>query len=438
MKRETYLLIGEITVPAGLATSKAKDKDGDQEYQALPKMNRYVPRNDAKYIIPAENLGGGLRRALMDDISGEIHRQGRGRPYRDLFGFFQMRVGGVAGFSTGNKGPDEELALRRKNPFISLFGKAGMGGRLGIGHAVMNGGPANIGRVHGYRSDDFSRDDRIAEMEMVSPEMLDEYKAYWLGTKSKEFADKAKLFFTGNEDAESHGLLRKELLGRYERYTEDADADSTKPDGNDETVSASAGSASQGNGGETNGASADKADKEGTFISIQNPFGGFEYFIPGTKFAHRIMFSGVTEAEAILGVGMFYAFAKQPRLGGHWRSGMGWTDMSYRAYRVSEDPLIGREFVGEIKVRSFLDNDDGGEDGLPAIEATGVMKDLLGKYVRLRSQGFPDMDFAAGAEKDRASVIKSQGRKGKVAPKKKTAGSKKMPDTKDQSSGAEE
>ena len=60
---------------------------------------------------------------------------------------------------------------------------------------------------------------------------------------------------------------------------------------------------------------------------------------------------GVTETEAALAVGALYAFSRNPRLGGHWRAGLGWVESNYDAVLLSPDPLRRQERAGTLRIR---------------------------------------------------------------------------------------
>ena len=157
-----------------------------------------------------------------------------------------------------------------------------------------------------------------------------------------------------------------------------------------------------------------KDDKGKGITPIQNPWGGYEYFVPGTRFRHKMSLGGVTETEAALAVGALYAFSRNPRQGGHWRSGLGWVEFNYDAILLTPDPLARHERAGTLRIRCPLTNAEdafGDEDLAPAFSATGRVRDLLDRYLEMRAAGFPNIDFEAGADEDR-KAIKVRGKKG--------------------------
>lgn len=383
----SLVLIGTLRAPAGLTVSKKTEGSGMNKRQVLPRMTEGLRRDTDRYILPSSTIAGSLRRALMDDIVQAKTGRGEALPYKSVLGFFALRVGGVAGFS-GAQPVGYASALRAANPFISLWGKAGLAGRIGVPSAEAVAGASTIGRELGFRTDDVQRTPGV--IEMLSPEMIAEYKALRVGAKGdKEMAKEA----LKSGDYSSTDSRFEEIVSG--KGTEDEDTDA--------------------------------ADKG--LINIQNPYGGYEYFVPGTVFRHQIMLPGVTETEAALAVGALYAFARNPRVGGHQRDGLGWLDFDYQAMLISADPLQRQELAGKISVRApvgFDDQTDGGlaEDLLaPRFTAEGQMKQLLDRYLELRSAGFPGMDFEAGAEEERETITSDNG--GKSGKTRKKAGKTK-------------
>ncbi len=389
--RSTVILTGTITTPSGVATSKTTNGSGKNKHQALPRMDGY---EKPLCVLPGSGLAGAIRRALRDDIiAGWKQSHGEDTvPFRSVFGFYCLSVGGVGGLVSMR--PGEETALRRVNPLLSVFGKAGLAGRIGIASAVAIGGKSVIGRSSGYRGDDVRRTPEL--IELFTPEMIREYKALRIGGKSAESADLAVKFLKDGD---------RSALDKIERLFDGlSDAQGDEADDGDVNDAS-----------ETKQAGSDKG-----LINIQNPYGGYEFFLPGTAFRHQIALAGMTPVEMAFSIGALWAFARRPRLGGHWRDNLGWIDVTYTAVRLSDDPLIRGTNAGTVTIRSRTQAD--GEDvGItePAFEVTGELKEFLDHYLRLREAGFPDMDFEAGADGDRASIKKRNDSDKKVKRAKK-------------------
>lgn len=381
--RMTLLLSGKITAPLGLATSKESRGTGKEAHQILPRMGADSP------ILPGSSLCGAIRRALADDICLATRKSGRA-PFKSIFEFFTMRVGGVAGFSSG-KPLYHECSLRSVNPFISLFGKASVSGRIGVASAVAMNGNAVVARERGFRADDIQRNPAL--IEMLSPEMIDEYKALRVGGANEGDA-RIALSALGISDDNKHPVTPAQKSDAIQKISHRFSEMVTRGNGKDDEASATEEDVGKG------------------ITNIQNPWGGYEYFIPDTVFSHQITLYGVTRTEAALAVGALYAFSKSPRLGGHLHHGLGCVDLDYRAVTVSSDPLVGGVLSGELHIRSNISAfEDESVALLPAFEATGELRALLDHYLELRESGFPGMDFGAGGEDDREAVSIRKGSK---------------------------
>jgi hypothetical protein len=370
MKTITVIFDGEIVAPMGYASSKKSISDTQKKtkYQALPTMAGH-------FIIPGEQLAGALRRAGMDDIRRAFDDE----HITSILSYYQARVGGIAGFGKTYK-QGEMAELRRKNPFLSLWGKAGMAGHLGMGHAL---GPVSesvettIGkdnqpynkrrskaeRIYGFRADDLARN-----LETDVP------LSFWQDREVLKFAGKSP------ENTKVLGIHAKKSGNIFDFQVPESPVDA-------EIVE---------NGTEEE----DVAAEKGKLTNIQNGFGGFEYLPNETCFSHRFTVSG-TEAEIMMLMASFNGFANKPRLGGHWRNNLGWVDMDYTVYMRDDDPRLRLREVGKLKIYSHL-----GADNLnvPAIETTDQVKKWMEAYLDLRQAGFPGIDINAGVEGEEATI----------------------------------
>lgn len=366
MKTMTVIFDGTITVPMGYASSKDSKKDLEKKtsYQGLPVM-------DGKFILPGEQLAGALRRAGMDDILSAFPEN----PLLSILSYYQASVGGIAGFGH-DYAVGEMSALRRVNPFLSLWGKSGLNGHIGLGHAigpdtetvtVLQGkeGPykratRNACRVHGFRSDDLSRNP-----ETVLPDEFWRQRAVLkIAGKSPETAKEVANF------AEHHDFFGFPLPADVDSQaaevaSEEADAESTS----------------------------------GKLTNIQNGYGGFEYLPNGTRFSHRFSVTG-TEAELLMLMASFHGFARKPRLGGHWRHNLGWVDLQYTVYLREEDLRLAPREIGTLSINSHLE-----DLTTSALETTGVVAQWMDDYLALRQQQFPGMDINAGTDAENEVII---------------------------------
>lgn len=362
--RINIVLEGGLTAVTGLATTSdgLTSKPGEQvEYQPLPRMA-------GTPIIRATGIAGGLRRALSDEILRAL--EDVRYPYDSIHAWFLNRQGGVASFGVPLKVDDqtnEAIDVRRKNPVLSVFGTGGLPGKIAIEPATPiipeDSNIKNIvARDGGFRGDDIRRDPGIAAE--LPTTLLDEYVLLRFGAQSE------------NNTIAAFGALEARRAGDNlhgnpvvaQAYAA-VNGDYTDPD-------------------------ASRSDK--TFTSILNPYGGYEYFVPGTQFRHRMSLVGLTRDEAAMAIGALYAFSRHPVIGGHRRSGMGHVSMSYRVMTFDEDPRAVPKADGDLNITSRTDLR--GEDGLrPAFASTSpLVNDLLEHFLALGKAGFPGMDFNAG------------------------------------------
>lgn len=386
--RINIVLEGNLTAVTGLATTSdglTKKPREQVEYQPLPRMA-------GTPIIRATGMAGGFRRALSDEI---LRALGEGRyPYDSVHAWFLNRQGGVASFGVPLKVDDktnEAMDVRRKNPVLSVFGIGGLPGKIAIEPAIPII-PENstiedlIARDSGFRGDDIRRDPGMAAE--LPTTLLDEYVLLRFGAQSE------------NNTIAAFGALAARRAG-----------DSLH--GNPVVAQAYAAI-----NGDYTDPDASKSDE--TFTSIMNPYGGYEYFVPGTQFRHRMSLMGLTRDEAAMVIGALYAFSRHPVIGGHRRSGMGHVSMSYRVMTFDEDPRAVPQADGDLNITSRTDLR--GEDGSrPAFESTSpLVNDLLEHFLTLAKAGFPGMDFNAGVRAE-FQGLKNQAKKAeehKVATKK--------------------
>lgn len=363
----TVIFEGSIVTPLGYASSKSNKKDFEKntKYQALPTMS-------GKFIIPGEQLAGALRRAGMNDIRDSFPED----PLNSVLSFYQASVGGVAGFGTTYK-VGEMTALRMKNPFVSLWGKAGLRGHIGIGHAVgpdretismaeRNDGTrysrktSNSDRIHGFRSDDLAR----------NPEtnVADDF-----------WAQRNVLRFAGASSENTQKVAVFSSKQDYFEFPLPADGDKAM---------------------EGDIATENDSGSKNKLTNIQNGYGGFEYLPNGTRFEHRFTVTG-TKAEILMLMASFYGFAREPRIGGHWRHNLGWVDMQYRVYLREDDVRLPPREIGTLSINSQTERLDE-----PALETTGQVSEWMDAYLTWRKEGFPGMDINAGTE-DEYEVIRN-------------------------------
>lgn len=377
------VLEGTLTAVTGLATTSdtMKKTPGEKvEHQVLPRMA-------GKPCIRPTTTGGAIRRSLFDEIVRAEIKNNRPYPVKSLFSWLLNRQGGVASFGM-TMGFGMVPEIRRKNPALSLFGAGNIPGKIAIEPAI----PTNenfreiVARDQGFRSDDLRRDSGLA---MDLPKhFLDEYVLLRFGAQGADNALAAcRVLLDAAKVTKDPSLLADNPV------TAQAYASVTGEKGETDVM--------DGDGdGDEDGDTKTAVKKEKKFTSIVNPYGGYEYFVPETKFSHRIVLMGLTRDEAAMAVGALYGFARRPVLGGHLKNGMGHVSMAYRVTTFDDDPLSVPQVDGDLRITSRAEKI--GQDGpRPAFETTSpLIKDLLAHFLALAADGFPGMDFNAGVESE--------------------------------------
>ncbi len=418
----TLVLEGTLTTVTGLASSVDSVKEENGKYQALPRMRAKRFGLDRSLgggtpIIRSTTLTGSLRRAIMDQIEKAAARKRRPQEgslasLRDIHAWFWNRQGGVAGFSGFRY--QEIPEIRRKNPVVSLYGAAGLAGRVGVSHAICQMDAASaIAREYGYRSDDMARQGDLQEQ--LPQSFWEDYLILQHGKGGNEAMKEAQ--FALGAPAKDTKLSREEVRAKILCNQQDPSTASTEEDRT---------------GGSPEEAEQDEAESRKGFVSILNPYAGFEYYRPGVTFSHQILCT-VTRTEAAFLLGSLYAFAAHPVLGGHLRQGMGWVDLRYSIYSLPDDPLLVRRYEGDLWVNprvsdlcpaplAAADGSTIDQSTSPGFSVTGELpQQLLAQFLQWRDTGFADFDFNAGAEHEKKTILES---KGKTPKSKKTAGAK--------------
>lgn len=369
------ILEGMLTAVTGLATtSDGMKKDGKVKYQALPRMA-------GRPIVRSTTFGGALRRSLSDEIVRALRKLDRD-PYDNLFSWLLNRQGGIASFGVPLKF-GEMTEMRRKNSALSVFGAGNIPSKIAIESAIPCDSEREItARDKGFRTDDIRRNSGLTAD--LPSRFLDEYVLMRFGAKGPDAAIaafgvlEAATFGDQKYSDLSGDPVLKQAYASVNGEEEPVDT----LDGEDEDAKS-------------------KIDDKG-FVSIVNPYGGFEYFVPSTKFKHKITLMGATRNEAAMLVGALYAFARRPVLGGHLKNGMGHVSCAYRVITFDDDPLAVPTADGDLYIASRADLSDGLR---PAFASTSpLVNDLLKHFQDLCAAGFPGFDFNVGVASEQAGL----------------------------------
>lgn len=324
---QTFSIKGHVTAVTHLTVTRPDDNfrsPGQSE-----KLSR-LPRAGAKtadtpVYFPASSLNGALRRAGEEVIrranilaNGEDAQFSCDETYMIIQGVDTTKELMAESKTSGLV--EEELALRKTNPFLSLFGRWGVAGHWGI-HDLMiapefaekavvyvngNGARTNIWARTPEKILNLSAEDRKRVSRILIDDQL---KAKDIVASKDEIALLKKQLRAAATAEEKTSI--QEQIGQLETDIDTA-----------------------------------KSAKEGATESIQRPLEGYECIAPGTVFSHSMVASNVTPIEMGLLIETLAEFSRDPRVGGHSRQGAGeieavW-DVSLRPVGSWKSITIGR------------------------------------------------------------------------------------------------
>lgn len=341
-------LTGTITAVTPLTCALPQAKPSPGKPFKLPRIGN---SKDARTFYPASGFLGRLRRSGMDDFRGHVLRV-KGKEYMEIGSYFLNRVGGINGFSKNPGGlhPGADAAARAANPFLSVFGSAGMAGKLGVGALIAVKPLTDPPVAHGVRTVDPRRDP--TELEVLSPsdiDLLNDRLANDAATSIKKGKLKKEIKkLKAAAHAETDKAIQADLYAQINAMEE-----------------------------------ANKEQRAGA-VPIANPFGGFEYFPSDTVFTHRMSLINATPAELAMFFAALRAFAAMPRLGGHWHQmDCGWIEARWDI-TVREAGSYGAcHSAGFIEV-----SPQGG-----FVCESDVVSAGLALYDGMAKTGFPEFDF---------------------------------------------
>lgn len=291
----------------------------------------HLPRMGGKLYIQASSIRGKLRRLARDVIYEET-----GCVKLPLADFYFLTLGGIkSGKTEGEKDSEDKLAVnkvmavREKNPLVSLFGAMApqtIPGRLMVSHAIaMNDIPTDI--VKHVRTNDLVRTPEMVGI--LNDSALSDYLAM------KGEADVRSKVSADIKVKQAH--LRKLDKGSDAYATLSAEINDLK-----------------------------EGKKGMTQVQVGLPNLEYEVIPQGAKLSSRFTLSGATEREAILFLKAMDRFAQNPQLGGKANHGLGvvageW-DVRFRSAGKPMETAGRLTFAGDYmpaeatgKVREWID-----------------------------------------------------------------------------------
>ncbi len=314
---KTLNFVGKITTVEPL-TVVLKD--------AVSSTGHRLPRNGgftANPYFPGTSIRGALRHAAHKVILDRVGLDENGKVPFDLADHFMLAQGvDVEGnseaFSAGEINAGAEL--RGKNPLLSLFGRWGLAGKVGVG----NGIPTSEGQWGmfggGARSIMFERDESLIDiLEEDQVERLNriiteqgEASVDISAIKAEQAALKKLMKTAGKDDKPD---LQKQINDLDEKIK------------------------------------ARKDEKTEARESIRRPIDAYEAFITGAELDHRMTVKNASDAEAGLFISTLIRFASEPRLGGHANHNCGLVEAHYNVTTWKPGELAPVS-LGEIRITS--------------------------------------------------------------------------------------
>lgn len=280
----TIIMKGHIVAEGHLTVSRPNSPKG--RMPRLPNGTTY---------FPSSSLNGLWRHAAHEAIV--LYREKHSRSKLSLDAHYMLASGVDTGrvvksSDSGEVRPGEELAIRAKNPLISLFGRWKLAGNLCMGDAIAASQDVIIQQGDGSRSHPFRR----------RPELTHFVLDYEMDRLSAIL----------NADSESSEMI-KPLEGRIKELKSAMRG-----------ASADVKAGFQSEISELEGKIKDiKGSREGASESIQRPLDTYEAIAAGSILEHELRIQGGAEMELGAFLWTTRHVASRPYVGGHKRSGLG-------------------------------------------------------------------------------------------------------------------
>lgn len=285
-----------------------------------------LPRNGgyrSRAFMPATSVRGALRHACHLALNAHLAKKDEKLSLDQHFVLAQgiditkkaeeMKSGAV----------DASVALREANPFISLWGRWGLGGHANVGNMYPVNEECTAEFGGGNRGVMFERNS-----ELIS--YLDESEVERLNMIIQEQSDSSELIKPIK--AQRQTLMKSlktlddsEAIAKVKEKIAELDAQEK----------------------------AIKDDKKGSRESIRRPIDNFEAFVAGCEFTHRMAVQAASDEELGLFIAGLQVFAREPYLGGHRAHNCGRISATYEVSVYPED-VDKPEVIGTL---SF--NEDG-------------------------------------------------------------------------------
>ena len=290
-KRRTLNFTGTLTAVTPITVSVPGDEDRKKGKSMLPRLGANLER--AQAYIEGRTLRGVMRHRCLDILERAVRRQtGKEKVFtvQDIYMLSQgVDCSKLVNSDNQKIYIDGEAKLRSDNPALSVFGRWGLGGRLNVAPMIPTVSNEHCVYIagNGMRTNVFLRDP--SRIEFLDAENLETLKTYLQEdaevAKANSPIDQAINNLKKKLRKEKCKEARAELQAEHNRLVQE------KKDNKD--------------------------SKSGSAETIQRPLPGFEAFLPGTVFNHKLAIENADQYEIGLVLAVLRELAKSPRIGGH-------------------------------------------------------------------------------------------------------------------------
>ncbi|MDZ0185194.1 RAMP superfamily CRISPR-associated protein [Klebsiella quasipneumoniae] len=294
---------------------------------AVTTSGHRLPRNggfNATPYFPGTSIRGTLRHAAHKVVVERVGLDVDGKSPFDLAGHFMLAQGvdinGEAEtFTAGDINAGAEL--RSKNPLISLFGRWGLSGKVGVGNAIPVGDNQWGMFGGGARAIMFERDETLIDF-------LETEQVERLGRLLEEQAEAS----VDISHIKSEQDALKKVMKSADKETKSEIQSQLRE--LDKKIQAR------------------KDRKQESRESIRRPIDPYEAFVTGAELSHRMSLKNATDEEAGLFIAALIRFAAEPRFGSHANHNCGLVEAQWTVTTWKPGELVPIT-LGEIDITTY-------------------------------------------------------------------------------------
>ena len=358
MTQKTYRLIGGLTTLAPL-TVALKDCMRSRKHE-MPKSA------NGNAFFPASSIRGAFRHAgfrLINSRQKKYHSEAFSLDESMMLsqGYFvnqddeKKAQKSKSGISLE---VDLGASVREQNPFLSLFGRWGLDGKLSVGSAYTEDKNDCLIYANGARGIYLER----------SPELLQDLSENDQGRFFDILRKESQVASENKDTGDQQRTLKKELKAAREA------GDNEQMELLNQKIQELDSEKKQR-----------KEDKGEATESIRRPLESFQAISQGVELEHRMKLNGVTETELGLFLAVLGYFSESAQLGGHAAQGFGLIEAEWKVKVWDEDTFTLKE-IGTVTINDdgFVIKDNSSESSVltNALEKWSAQKNLnYKKYI---------------------------------------------------------